>query len=67
MPREKKVWPPNHTFKDIGSPIATRDYQPRKVKKDPERILASIFGKLGCDYGGPIDALDALANRLEAM
>jgi hypothetical protein len=53
----------SHTFRDPGAPIAVRDWKPRTVKRDPEQILAAAFGKLGADYGGPLDALDAHFGR----
>ena len=55
--------PPGHLFKDPGPAIAEPDWQPRTVRKNPESILAAAFGKIGADYGGPIDALDAHFGR----
>jgi hypothetical protein len=49
--------PPVHKFKDPGPPIAARDYQPRRIRKDPEEAWAKAFSAIGKDYGGPIDAL----------
>jgi hypothetical protein len=66
MPTEKK-WEAKHHFVDIGEPLEARNYQPRKVKKDPEAYLAAAFGKMGGRTYAPIasgDTLDALARKL---